>query len=63
MKNRLPVYLENMDLPIDEYRELERRDNRKSYGYVSIMYLGSLIITIISLTMVLVMWSRGQYYE
>lgn len=59
MKNRLPVYLENMDLPIDEYRELERRDNRKSYGYVSIMYLGSLIITIISLTMVLVMWSRG----
>ena len=59
MKNRLPVYLENREMPIDEYRELERRDNRKSYGYVSIMYLGSLIITIISLTMVLVMWSRG----
>ena len=59
MKNRLPVYLENREMPVDEYKELERRDNRNSYGYVSIMYLGSLIITIISLTMVLVMWSRG----
>lgn len=59
MKNRLPVYLENREMPVDEYRKLERRDNRNSYGYVSIMYLGSLIITIISLTMVLVMWSRG----
>ena len=60
MRNRLPVYIENREMPVDEYKELERdRDNRNSYGYVSVMYLGSLIITLISLTMVLVMWSRG----
>ena len=58
MRNRLPVYVENREMPIDEYKELER-DNKNSYGYVSVMYLGSLIITLISLTMVLVMWSRG----
>ena len=58
MRNRLPVYIENREMPIDVYKELER-DNKNSYGYVSVMYLGSLIITLISLTMVLVMWSRG----
>ena len=58
MRNRLPVYIENREMPVDEYKELER-DNKNSYGYVSVMYLGSLIITLISLTMVLVMWSRG----
>ena len=58
MRNRLPVYLENRELPVDEEMKLDR-NNSNSYGYVSFMYLGSLIITIISLTMVLVMWSRG----
>ena len=57
MRNKLPVFLENRELPVDESKNIER-DNRNSYGYASFMYLGSLIITIISLTMVLVMWSR-----
>lgn len=53
MRNRLPVYIENNEMPVDNYIK-----NDKSYGYVSILYLGSLIITIISLLSVLVMWNR-----
>ena len=53
MRNKLPVYIENNVLPIDNYKK-----NDKSYGYVSVLYLGSLIITIISLLSILYMWYR-----
>ena len=53
MSNRLPVYIENNEMPVDNYK-----NNDKSYGYVSILYLGSLIITVISLLSVLVIWNR-----
>lgn len=53
MRNRLPVYIENNELPVDNYKR-----EKKSYGYVSVMYLGSLIITVISLLSILFMWYR-----
>ena len=57
MKNRLPVNIENRELPIDEDRNIDR-EKKTSYGYVSVLYLASLIITIISLLSVMMMWSR-----
>ena len=44
MKNRLPVDIENNELPFDKYNHEENRSG--SYGYVSVLYLFSLIITI-----------------
>ena len=54
MRNKLPVYIENNEMPVDQ--NSVRKKN--SYGYVSFLYLGSLIITIISLLSVLFMWYR-----
>lgn len=54
MRDRLPVYIENRELPDD----LRKEEKKVSYGYVSVMYLGSLIITIISLLMVIFVWNR-----
>lgn len=48
MRNRLPVHIEKRDLPVDEYNKIS--DNRnESYGYVSILNLASMIITIVSI--------------
>ena len=61
MRNRLPVYIENRELPVDRYKNIEYNnieEEKNSYGYVSIMYLSSLIITIISLLSVMFMWNR-----
>jgi len=61
MRNRLPVYIENKELPVDRYKNIEYNnieEEKNSYGYVSIMYLCSLIITIISLLSVMFMWNR-----
>jgi len=58
MKNKLPVYLENLDLPIDPYKKDENKD---SYGYVSIMYIIALIITLGSVLTVIIFGSR--WYE
>jgi hypothetical protein len=52
MRNKLPVYLENMELPKDTYG-INTRDNNNSYGYVSIMYLASIIITVASVLTVI----------
>lgn len=45
MKNRLPVYIENRELPQDV--NIENRKNREevSYGYINILYILSLLIT------------------
>ncbi len=52
MKSRLPVYVENLELPED----LEHVSRRKeSYGYVSILYILSLIITGFSVALVIVL--------
>lgn len=43
MRDRLPVLLENNELPYDKFKKNERS---KSYGYVNFIYLLSLIITL-----------------
>ena len=54
MRNRLPVNIENRELPVDEYM-INRENNREnSYGYVNILYFSSLIITIASVIAVIV---------
>ncbi len=50
MKRRLPVYIENLELPKEENRMIEKE---VSYGYVSIMYILSLLITFGSVIVVL----------
>lgn len=56
MRNRLPVELENLELPIDKYSN--NNSNNKSYGYVSVLYLLSLLITIGSVLTVLFLGNR-----
>ena len=51
MKNRLPVYIEDKELPGDNYNI--RRERNNSYGYVNILYLASIIITILSVMTVI----------
>ena len=52
MRNRLPVYVEDRELPVDNYK---KRDNSNSYGYVNVLYLASIIITITSVLVVIVL--------
>lgn len=58
MKNKLPVYIENRELPIDEYRSVS---SINSYGYVSILYLASIIITVSSVLVVIFFGNRWFY--
>jgi len=53
MKNKLPVYLDNLELPKDELKK-EVKNKTNSYGYVSIMTLTSTMITLISLLTILI---------
>lgn len=50
MRNKLPVYLENRELPEDNYNI---RNNENSYGYVNVLYLTSIIITALSVATVM----------
>ena len=52
MRDRLPVHIENRDLPTDRYesREMHRH---YSYGYVNILFLASIITTILSVVTVI----------
>jgi hypothetical protein len=52
MKNRLPVYIDKMDLPVDKY-SVNGYKRDKSYGYVNVLYLTSIIITVISVLTVI----------
>ena len=56
MKEILPVYIENRELPVDQYSKKNERFN--SYGYVSVLYLASIIITIISVVTVFIVRYR-----
>ena len=55
MKDRLPVDIENLELPTCEYDE---RNNSNSYGYVSILSLLSLLITTLSVLAIIFMKNR-----
>ena len=50
MRNKLPVYIENRELPKDEFMT---NNKDKSYGYVSILYLASIMITVVSVLTVI----------
>ena len=56
MKEILPVYIENRELPVDQYSKNDKRVN--SYGYVNFLYLTSLIMTVISVVTVIVVEYR-----
>lgn len=53
MKYRLPVNIENNELPQDKYK---KRNN--NYGYVSFMYLVSVIITLSSILTIIILGKR-----
>ena len=53
MRDKLPVHIEERELPMDELKNEVNRDN--SYGYVSFMYMTSLIITAASVIAVMVL--------
>ena len=52
MNKKLPLCIENRELPVDNYKKMV---NSSSYGYVNIMYLISLIITIGSVITIVVL--------
>lgn len=56
MKKRLPVYIENRELPNDQFNV--NREKVNSYGYVNVLYLSSIIITIISVVTVIIVRYR-----
>ena len=56
MRNKLPVYIENRELPVDKYRQTKYRSN--SYGYVNVLYLASIIITIVSFMTIIIFGNR-----
>lgn len=52
MRNRLPLNIENRELPKDNYNNINRES---SYGYVNVFYLSSLIITLASILTVIIL--------
>lgn len=54
MRDKLPVCIENRKLPDEGIN----KEKGISYGYVSVLYLASLLITIISLLSVIIVWNR-----
>jgi len=55
MNNRLPLYIENLELPKDNINK-EKKSN--SYGYVSILYIMSLIISLGSVITIIILGNR-----
>ena len=56
MKEILPVYIEDRELPVDPYKVNDKRVN--SYGYINVLYFFSIIITIISVVTVIIIRYR-----
>ena len=52
MKNRLPVYIDNLELSINEDKNM---DENTSYVYVNILCLLSLIITVGSVITIVIL--------
>ena len=57
MRNRLPVNIENMELPVDEYENKIVRSN-KSSGYVNVLVLMSVLTTAASIITIIVLGNR-----
>ena len=57
MRDRLPVHIEDRELP--KYENVDNFENRKnSYGYVSVLYLASIIITVVSVITITMFGNR-----
>ncbi len=56
MKNKLPVYIDNLELPKDDLKQENKSNN--SYGFVSIIFLLSTLITLGSLLTILIYNNR-----
>ena len=54
MRDRLPVHIENRDLP----KDISNNNREYSYGYVNILYIVSTLITVLSMLTVLVLGNR-----
>ena len=52
MNDKLPIDIENLELPLDQFKKIDTPSNA-SYGYVSILYLLSIIITLGSILTVI----------
>lgn len=51
MKNRLPVYIDNKELPVDELK----MDDGNSYGYVNVLFLVTIITTVASMITIVIL--------
>ncbi len=54
MKNKLPVYIDNLELPQDDLKQVVKNNNNRSYGFVSVIFLLSTMITLGSLLAILI---------
>lgn len=57
MRDRLPVHIEDRELPTLEYKE-KMEDRDYSYGYVNVLFLASIIITIASVMTIIIFGNR-----
>ena len=55
MRERLPVDMDRLDLPVDNFKYEEHNTTNNNYGYVSFMYLLSLLITLASVITLIVL--------
>ena len=62
MNGRLPVEIENLELPVDKFEKFDSKNNQidtdKVNGYVSILSLVSLIITLGSILAIMFLGNR-----
>ena len=56
MRERLPIEMDNLQLPKDEFMVNESK--RNSYGYANILYILSMIITVGSVLVVIFLGNR-----
>ena len=61
MNNRLPVNIENLELPVDQFKKMDNKVPN-SYGFASVMYLLSSLITL-GTVITLVLLLKGWLYE
>ena len=59
MNNRLPVNIENLELPEDQFKKMDNNDNNNtSYGFANVMFLLSSLITLGTVITVVILLKR-----
>ena len=61
MRRKLPVYIENNDLPVDSYSI--KSSKKTSFGYVNVMYLTSIVLTILSVLTIMFFGKQVIKYD